>query len=71
MTKWHRSKKRYALGNWQPWFAWRPVRAKFSTGDVPQPYDASWRWAWWEWVERRYDKVKSYETAYNEYRVGL
>lgn len=69
--KWHPPyRPYYALEEWEPWFAWRPVRAKRSSGTTEQEYNAPWRWAWLEWVERRYDRITSYETAYYEYREG-
>ena len=67
--KWHPPIKHYTQGEWRPWFAWYPVRAKLSSLEKPQPYEAPWRWAWWEWVETRYDSVRSYEIAFNEYRT--
>lgn len=36
--------------DWQPWFAWRPVRAmEPCCGDSPRRET----WVWFEWIERR------------------
>jgi hypothetical protein len=44
-------------GNWNKWFAWRPIKTN------------CYKIVWMEWVERRLDQYEYPEIAKTEYRI--
>jgi hypothetical protein len=49
----HPPQRIYNVGEWQPWFAWRPVKINLSEPLTPPKFKPAYQYVWLEYVESR------------------